>query len=624
VCESLPMRNMILDPVREVSPLAGLIDKINRPAANAPLRKCAHEMFEAQVARAPEAIAIVFNDEQLTYRQLNDRANQLAHKLERMGAGADSLIGILVERSPEMVVGLLAVLKCGAAYLPLDPSYPAERLAFMLQDARVAVLLTQSGLLEELPQYRGPKLCVDTDWKSIEHEPTANLAVEVNPEQLAYVIYTSGSTGKPKGAMITHRGLTNYLSWCVEAYRVADGCGAPVHSSISFDLTVTSLFAPLMAGRTVFLLPDGIEALAKALLERENYSLVKITPVHLRALAELIPAGDIAERVRALIIGGEALHFESLSFWRQNAPDTRLINEYGPTETVVGCCVYEVADGDPPSGPVPIGLPISNTTLHLLDENLRPVSPGQTGELFIGGNGVGRGYLNRDDLTHEQFILSPLSEGEWLYRSGDLARARPDGNFEYLGRADDQVKIRGFRIELGEIEGVLNQHASVSDCAIVVSEEPSGEKRLVAFFVSKDDDVRDQDLCEFLKTTLPDYMIPGAFVRLETLPVTINGKVDRKALRLSAPLRSGNSNLVTARTPTEETLANIWAEVLKLPTVSIHDNFFDLGGDSILGTLILARAARAGLKLSPLQLFEHQTIAELASVARSAPNGGRF
>ena len=615
---------MIIHPAGEASPLAGLINEINEPAANDPLRNCAHELFEAQVERTPEAIAIVCNDEQLTYRQLNDRANQLAHKLERMGAGANSLIGIFVERSPQMVVGLLAVLKCGAAYVPLDPSYPAERLAFMLQNARVAVLLTQQSLLERLPQYSGPTLCLDTDWSSIAQEPTTNLAVEVKPEQLAYVIYTSGSTGKPKGAMITHRGLTNYLSWCVEAYRVADGCGAPVHSSISFDLTVTSLFAPLMAGRSVFLLPDGIEALAKALLERQDYSLVKITPAHLRALAELIPPGDIAGRVRALIIGGEALHFESLSFWRQNAPATRLINEYGPTETVVGCCVYEVAKTDPPRGPVPIGLPIANTKLHLLDDNLRPVLPGQTGELFIGGDGVGCGYLNRDDLTHERFMFSPLSEGDWLYRSGDLARVRPDGNLEYLGRADDQVKIRGFRIELSEIEVILKQHPSVSDCAIVVCEEPSGEKRLVAFFVSKETNVREQELCELLKTSLPDYMMPGAFVRLDMLPLTINGKVDRKALALSAPLRSGNSNLVAARTPAEETLANIWAEVLNLHNVSIHDNFFDLGGDSILGTLILARASRAGLKLSPLQLFEHQTIAELASVAGGAPHGGRI
>ncbi|HKP35523.1 MAG TPA: amino acid adenylation domain-containing protein [Pyrinomonadaceae bacterium] len=594
-------------------PLADLIEETNAPHADRPGR-CAHQLFEVQAERTPEAIAVVCNDQQLTYRELNERANQLAHKLVRMGVGADSLIGIFVERSPAMVVGLLACLKSGAAYVPLDPSYPAERLAFMLEDARVAVLLTESKLTGNIPQYRGPRICLDTDWQSIETEVAENPAIEVNPESLAYVIYTSGSTGKPKGAMIRHRGLANYLSWCVRAYCVADGCGAPVHSSISFDLTVTSLFAPLMAGRSVFLLPDGLEALAAALLERENYSLVKITPAHLRALAELIPAEEIRGRVNALIIGGEALHFEGLSFWRQNAPATRLINEYGPTETVVGCCVYEVAESDPLNGPVPIGVPIANTSLRVLADNLQPVLPGEPGELFIGGEGVGAGYLNREDLTRARFIADPFDAGNPLYRSGDLVRARPDGQLEYLGRADDQVKIRGFRIELGEIESAIKQLATVSDCAVVVCEEPSAEKRLAAYFVSKDD-IGQQEIPDLLKITLPEYMIPSAFVRVDALPLTINGKVDRKALAALAPQRSASPDFVPARTAVEETLANIWAEVLNLNTVSIHDNFFDLGGDSILGTLILARAARAGMKLSPMQLFEHQTIAGLASVA---------
>jgi amino acid adenylation domain-containing protein len=578
-----------------------------------------HEMFEAQVERTPEAVAVVCNGEQLTYRQLNDHANQLADRLFSLGAGPNALVGICVERSPEMVVSLLGVLKSGAAYVPLDPSYPAERLAFMLEDAQVAVLLTQSGLLEKLPRYEGARLCLDTDWKSIENGPTQNPATELSPESLAYVIYTSGSTGKPKGAMIKHGGLANYLSWCTEAYAVADGCGAPVHSSISFDLTVTSVFAPLMVGRSIFLRSDGIEALAEALLARENYSLVKITPAHLRALAELMPANKIEGRVRALIIGGEALYFENLSFWRQHAPRTRLINEYGPTETVVGCCVYEVAASDPASGPVPIGLPIANTGLHVLDENMQPVSTGETGELFIGGEGVGSGYLNRNELTQARFLTNPFNEHERLYRSGDIARRLPDGNLEYLGRADDQVKIRGFRIELGEIESSLKQHPGILDCAVVVCEDTPGEKRLAAFFVREDDSLRPQDLAGFLRTILPDYMVPNVFVSLDALPLTINGKMDRLALA-SLPIQCDDkSDFVEARTETEETLANIWAEVLKVRAVSIHDNFFDLGGDSILGTLILARAARAGLKLSPMQLFAHQTIAELASVAGSAP-----
>ena len=605
--------------VNETCDIEALVKGFNQTASEYPRDRCAHELFETQVERTPDAIAVVFQNEQLTYQELNARANQLAHQLRRFGVGPDLLVGICVERSPEMVVGLLAILKAGGAYVPLDPSCPSERLAFMLKDANVFVLLTQASLIDKLPPHNGPRLCLDSDWGLITKERTENLTSGVAAENLAYVIYTSGSTGKPKGAMIRHRGLVNYLSWCTEAYAVAEGCGAPVHSSMSFDLTVTSLFAPLMVGKSVFLLPDGIEPLAKALLERNNYSLVKITPAHLRLLAELLPPSEISQRIRALIIGGEALHFESLSFWRQHAPATRLINEYGPTETVVGCCVYEVGADDEWSGPVPIGRPIANTQLYVLNEKLQPVEVDQPGELYVGGDCVGRGYLTREELTEERFVPNPFSKDPQarLYRTGDLARFLPDGNLEYLGRVDDQIKIKGFRIELGEIEMVLKQHTAVSDCAVVACEEPSGEKRLAAFFVSNRDEAAGIDgLKDFLSAKLPDYMIPAAFVRLDALPLTTNGKVDRKALTDNTCSEVPDQNFVAARTPVEETLARIWAEVFKLETIGINDNFFDLGGDSILGTLILARAALAGLRLSPMQLFEHQTIAELCNTIR--------
>ena len=577
---------------------------------------CTHQLFEAQVEAKPDAVAVVFGDVQLTYRELNGRANQLARELVRLGVRPDSRVGICIERSPEMIVGLMAILKAGGAYVPLDPNYPEQRLAFMLQDASIAVLLTHSGLAEKLPGFEGQTLCLDSDSQSIATHSSENLDVEIAPENLAYVIYTSGSTGNPKGAMITHRGLTNYLQWAVEAYDVAGGCGAPVHSSISFDLTVTSVFTPLLVGRSVFLLADGIESLAQALLQRTNYSLVKITPAHLRALADLLPPEEIAGRVRALVIGGEALHYQSLAFWREYAPATKIINEYGPTETVVGCCVYEVTPDDPLYGPVPIGRPIANTTLYLFDENLHRVGPGELGELFIGGAGVARGYLNREELTRERFVANPFAEGETLYRSGDLARLLPDGNFEYVGRVDDQVKIRGYRIELGEIETVLRQHARVSDCAVIVCETAADEKRLIAFIEDNQTANWDEAALRLsLEKTLPEYMVPSAFVRLPSLPLTVNGKVDRQALASQAPTIASDADFVEPRTPAEVTLAKIWSEVLKLDRVSVKDNFFDLGGDSILGTLILARARRAGLKLSPAQLFEHQTIADLAAVA---------
>lgn len=432
------------------------LTRFNNTGRAYPRGKCVHELFEKQVERSPEAVALIYRDRQFTYSELNARANQLAHFLKRFGVGPDSLVGLCVERSPEMIVGILAILKAGAAYVPMDPTYPSERLAFMLQDANVFVLLTQSHLLETLPQHNGPRLSLDSDWDIIAKERKDNPARRTTSANLAYLIYSSGSTGKPKGVMIQHRGLVNYLSWCSESYEVAKGCGALVHSSISLDLTITSLFSPLMVGRTVFLIDDGIESLVEALLARENYSLVKITPAHLPALAALMPVDQVAGRVRALVVGGEALQMESLSFWRNHAPATRLIKEYGPTETVVACCVYEVTAHDPTSGPVPIGSPVANTQVYVLDEKLQPVTKGVTGELYIGGDGVGLGYLNQIQLSNDRFISDPFSRygHARLYKTGDLARFNAERILEYPGRADNQVKIKGFRIELDEVETI--------------------------------------------------------------------------------------------------------------------------------------------------------------------------
>jgi len=593
--------------------------EFNNTARAYPYDKCVHELFEAQVERTPNSIAVVMDNRQLTYAELNARANQLARFLRRFGTGPDSLVGLCMDRSIEMVVGILGVLKAGAGYVPMDPGYPADRLTFMLQDAKVFVLLTQSALLDRLPPHNGPRLSLDTDWDVIAKERKDNLAPWANPANLAYVIYTSGSTGKPKGVMIHHRGLVNYLSWATETYEVSKGCGAPVHSSISFDLTITSLFSPLMVGRSIFLVPDGIENLLEALLARDNYSLVKITPAHLRALAELMPVDQVRGRVRALVIGGEALHMESIEFWRTHSPLTRLINEYGPTETVVGCCVYEVAEDDPHTGPVPIGTPIANSQLYVLDEWLQPVDKGITGELYIGGDGVGLGYLNRRDLTDAHFVQDPFSRNcrGRLYRTGDLARLDDKGNLVYLGRIDNQVKIKGYRIELDELETVLGQTTGVSECAVVAREDGTGERRLTAYVVTDETEPDVDELRKAMKTKVPDYMVPAAFVKMDSLPLTTNGKVDRQAL--PAPDRKQNGctkQCATKLTEVEQTLMKIWAEVLQVEQVDINDNFFDLGGDSILGTLILARAAQAGVKISPRQLFEHQTIAALSNATR--------
>ena len=595
-----------------------LLLDLNQTAADYPRDKCVHELFEAQVARTPDAVALKHAARTISYRELNCRANQLAHRLRSLGVGPESLVGVYLERSVEMVVALLGVLKAGGAYVPLDAAYPQELISFMIEDAQLSILLTQQNLLSGINRAGMKFLCLDQARERLARESSDNPAAEVTPENLAYVIYTSGSTGKPKGVMIPHRGLVNYLSWAIREYDVAAGCGAPVHTSIAFDLTITSLFNPLLVGQTVHLLPEerGVDALAHCLANERNFSLVKITPTHLQTLSATLLPAEAPGKTRALVIGGEALTMESLAFWRQHAPATRLINEYGPTETVVGCCVYEVVAKDSSSGGTPIGRPIANTRLYVLDETLEPVAIGAPGELYVGGDGVARGYLNRPELTAERFIPDPFSEepGARLYKTGDLVRYRADGNIEFLGRLDDQVKIRGYRIELGEIELALIQHQSVRECVAVAREDVPGDRRLVAYVVTTGGEpLRINKLRAFLKEKLPDYMVPSSFVVVDALPVTLNGKVDRKAL--PAPDRERpdlESGFTAARTPSEKVLAQIWADVLKLESVGINDNFFDLGGDSILGTQILARATKAGLRMTPKQLFQYQTIAGLS------------
>ena len=375
--------------------------------------RCVHRWIEMQAERTPAAIALTCAGATLTYSELNSQANRLAHRLRADGVGPEVLVGLCVGRSTAMVVGLLAVLKAGGAYVPLDPAYPAERLDFMLGDARASVVLTQADLLDRIPTGSASIICLDRDWKSIEGEPDGNLSGGAGLQNLAYVIYTSGSTGRPKGAMINHQGLANYLSWCVKAYAVPDGQGAPVHSSISFDLTITALLAPLIAGRRVDLLDEdlGIEQLSEALKRSRNYSLVKITPAHLRWLGDQMDPRDATGRTRAFVIGGEQLRPEHVAFWRRHAPEKVLINEYGPTETVVGCCVYRVPRELPISGPIPIGRPIANTRLYVANRNLEPVPVGIPGELYIGGAGVARGYLNRPGNDGLTFHPGPIQHG---------------------------------------------------------------------------------------------------------------------------------------------------------------------------------------------------------------------
>ena len=585
--------------------------------------ECAHEGFEKIAAALPQSEAVRCGSTALTYRELNQRANQLANYLRSVGVQRDVTVALCLSRSEAMVVAVLGVLKAGGAYVPLDPNDPLERLSLIFEETKTPVVLTESALADRLPSIWGQVLCLDTDWDLIATQPEtiANIA---HAENLAYVIYTSGSTGRPKGVMVTHRGLVNYLSWSTEAYRVSEGRGAPSHSPLSFDLTVTSLLAPLWAGRTVTILPDETAAagLIESLRSESAYSLVKITPAHLALLANSIPdnAGDWTN---AIVIGGEMLTFEVLAPWRQKLPRTRFINEYGPTETVVGCCVYEVnaqtANG---AGGVPIGRPITNTRLYVLDAGFEPAPIGVAGELYIGGFGLARGYLERPDLTAESFVPDPFSDerGARLYRTGDLARYLPDGNFDFLGRRDQQVKVRGYRIELGVIENVLARHHAVREAVVAVREDVPGDQRLVAYVVAQDDQAQSASILrDHLNEKLPDYMMPSAFVFLESLPLTANGKVDRRALPVPDGARpDSEAEYVAPGTPVEEVLAGIWSELLSLERVGVHDNFFVLGGHSLLATQLLARLLTLfKIELPLITVFQSPTIAEFADALRA-------
>lgn len=591
----------------------------NATRVDHPPQRYLHRMFEAQAERAPEATAVVCGDQVLTYGELNGLANQLAHSLARAGIGPDRLVALCLERSTEMVIAMLAIMKAGGAYVPLDPAYPSERLAFMLADCQASILLTQRRLLRELPAGATRPVFVECGVWGFAQESRTNLSVALAPENLAYVIYTSGSTGRPKGVMITHDGLGNYLHWATTAYAVAAGSGAPVHSSCAFDLTVTSLFCPLVAGRRVVLVPEskGVEALCAVLRAGRNFSLIKITPAHLKLLAQELKPEEAARCTRALVIGGEALSAEHLTFWRTHAPHVRLINEYGPTETVVGCCIYEVPPGAAATGPIPIGRPIANTEMYILDENCAPVPIGATGEIYIGGTGVARGYLNRPELTTEKFIAHPFRKepGARLYKTGDLARYRSDGVIEYLGRVDDQVKLRGYRIEPGEIEAAIRSVEGVREVAVVVREVKPGDQRLVAHVVpQRPSSCTAHHIRALLRTKLPDYMVPASFVFLPELPLTPNGKVDRRAL--PQPALDGyraETPFVACRTATERWMARTWEEVLSVARVGAFDNFFDLGGDSLLGLRVILRIEKAFGKTLPLaRVYETPTVEGLS------------
>jgi amino acid adenylation domain-containing protein len=594
-----------------------------------PSEQCLHQLFEQQCEKTPEGLALVSGTTKLTYEELNARANQVAQHLLTSGVRAETLVGILMERSVEMVVSLLGVLKAGAAYVPLDPQCPPDRLSLMIENSSIEVLITQrrlAGMVSESGKTR--IICVDEEWEQIAAQNTNRVESNINPDNLAYVIHTSGSTGRPKGVMISHRSVVNYLHWCLEFYNVAGGSGAPVHSAIGFDLTVTSLFAPLLAGRNIVLSDaPGVEALTSNLDLESGYSFIKLTPSHLEVLNLAFDTRRAAGLTNVLILGGEALHSERLNPWLRHSPATRIVNEYGPTETTVGCCVYEVTGDSTLDGAVPIGRPQANTQTYILDEHQSLVPIGIEGELYVGGLGLARGYLGSPDLTAESFVPHPFSlePGARLYRTGDRVRYRPDGNMEFLGRFDEQVKIRGYRVEPGEIEGFLRDHGKIREAVVIADTTASGAKLRAYFIPATEDEPTAADLTSYLKEKLPPYMVPTVLVKVDQLPLTPNGKVDRKALRLvksDAPgLRPG---FTAPRTETERAVAEIWSGVLDIREVGVNDNFFELGGHSLIATQIVSRI-RDDLAVDlPLPRFlRSPTVAELAEAIDELKSSGK-
>ncbi len=621
-------------PISEVPLLTAieqhqLLVEWNNTAVDYPVDKCLHDLFEEQVKRSPDAIAVVFEQQKLTYRELNYRADVIARHLELLGVKPDVLVGICVERSLFMIVGLLAILKAGGAYVPLDPDYPKERLAFMLEDARVSVLLTQKHLLEIIPKNQALLVLLNEDIRAEFPMPDAR-SPKPDSSSLAYCIYTSGSTGLPKAAMNTHQGICNRLLWMQQTYQLTSSDRVLQKTPFSFDVSVWEFFWPLIVGATLVIArPQGHKdsGYLVKLIAREKITTVHFVPSMLQVFLEEENLEE-CNCLQRVICSGEALPLALQQRFFAKLQGS-LHNLYGPTETAVDV-TYWRSKKESDLQIVPIGRAIANTQLYILDKHLHPVPIGVAGELHIGGTGLGRGYLNRPSLTAEKFIPNPFSNqpGKRLYKTGDLARYLPDGNIEYLGRIDYQVKIRGNRIELGEIEAVLVQHEAVREAVVLAREDEPGNKRLVAYVVSLSHSqipLSDTLLRSFLKEKLPDYMMPATFVVLNELPLTLNGKIDRKALPIpDLATAQSKTTFVPPSTPIEEMLSGIWARLLGVEQVGIRDNFFELGGHSLLATQVISQIRQTfRVEIPLICLFEKPTIAEIAASIETAMKAGQ-
>lgn len=611
---SNPNQKVSLMPIVPAAELASLVGTWSGTATHYPRNATISELFEEQVLKNPEATAVLFDGQQLSYGELNRRANKLARHLQKQGVGPDTLVGFCVERSLEMIVGLIGILKAGGAYVTLDPSLPTERLTYMFQDTRASVIVTKSKYAH-LANLTSQIVCLDKS-DAFEAEDETNLPNVATADNLAYVIYTSGSTGKPKGVLVPHRGVvrlvkqTNYLPFSAEDVFLQ-------FATISFDASTLELWGPLLNGGKLVMFPpqfDSLEQLGQCI--REN----GVTTLWLTAglFHEMVDhrISDL-KSVRYLLAGGDVLSAAHVAKALRELPETQLINGYGPTENTTFTCCYRIPKNwDAHGRSVPIGAPISNTQVYVLDAKLQPVPVGVAGELFVGGDGLAREYLNAPELTAQKFIDNPFSSvsGAKLYRTGDRVRWLADGQVEFLGRFDTQVKIRGFRIELSELESVLALHPSVQQCIATAREDSSGTRQLVAYLILKEGaDRNPAGFREFLSRELPSYMVPSAFVVLDSFPLNANGKVDRKQLPDPTDFLAKAGTTIAPRTAEEEKIGRIWAEVLGINLPGVDDNFFELGGHSLLATRVISRVNSAFSANLPLRaLFEAPTISGLA------------
>ncbi|MBO0783480.1 MAG: amino acid adenylation domain-containing protein, partial [Ktedonobacteraceae bacterium] len=574
-----------------------------RPALDG---RCIHELFEQQVERRPEAVALVYDDQQLSYAEVNARANRLARRLRRLGVGPEIPVGICTKRSEEMVVGLLGILKAGGAYVPLDPAYPEERIRFMLKDAGIELLVTERRLEGVLPEFDGEMFVIDAEWEEIGEDGERGGESRAMAENQAYIIYTSGSTGRPKGVSIPHRNAVGLFCWMEENFSAEELSGVLASTSLCFDLSIFELLGTLSLGGKVILVKDVF-----GLIENGRAMEVRLINTVPSAMRELLRVGGVPAGVRTVNLAGEALRRELVDeLYELGVEEVK--NLYGPTEDTT-YSTGETVEREAGRG-VTIGTPLSNKQVYILDARLDPVPVGAKGELYIGGAGLARGYLGRAELTAERFIPNGYSGkgGERLYRTGDVCRYLVDGRIEYLGRTDEQVKVRGYRIELGEIEAALSEQEWVRQSVVVVKEGESGDRRLVGYVVGEG--VTPAELKSRLRERLPEYMVPAAIVMLEKMPLTPNGKLDRRSLPEPEGEAYGARAYEEPEGETEKRLAKIWAEVLKVERVGRGENFFELGGHSLLAVRLIEMMRREGLHADVRDLFSRPTVAELAGV----------